>query len=126
MNAQPEIHAAVDADAVVDVSDAGRLQLFLGEPDRKTARAEIDGWTSQQLKSNGRGIDLTAAAPTGADLSSLNLRGATLSQSDTPWRASGPRRPVRGKPDLPCDGEDEPSRSEAQPSLSPRACSAGV
>jgi uncharacterized protein YjbI with pentapeptide repeats len=75
VNAQPDI------DAVVDVSDAGRLRRFLGEPDRETARAEIDGWTSQQLKSNGRGIDLTAAALTGADLSSLDLRGATLSQA---------------------------------------------
>jgi uncharacterized protein YjbI with pentapeptide repeats len=70
----------LDIDAVVEVSDAGRLRRVLGEPDRETARAEIDGWTSQQWESNRRGIDLTAAALTGADLSSLNLRGATLSR----------------------------------------------
>lgn len=75
------VHAQPDIDAVVDGSDAGRLRRFLGEPDRETARAGIDGWTLQQLDRNGRGIDLTAAALTGADLSSLNLRGATLSQA---------------------------------------------
>jgi uncharacterized protein YjbI with pentapeptide repeats len=75
VNAQPDI------DAVVDLSDTGRLRRVLGEPDRETARAEIDGWTSQQQESKGRGIDLTAAALAGADLSSLNLRGATLSRA---------------------------------------------
>jgi uncharacterized protein YjbI with pentapeptide repeats len=75
VNAQPDI------DAVMDVSDAGRLRSVLADPDRKTVRATIDGWTSQQWESNGRGIDLTAADLTAADLSTLNLRGATLSRA---------------------------------------------
>jgi uncharacterized protein YjbI with pentapeptide repeats len=75
------MNVQADIEAVVDVSDAGRLRRVLGEPDRETARAEIKGWTSQQWQSSGRGIDLTAAALTGADLSSLNLRGVTLSRA---------------------------------------------
>jgi uncharacterized protein YjbI with pentapeptide repeats len=75
VSAQPGI------DAVMDVSDAGRLRRVLANPDRTAACAEIDGWTSQQWESNGRGIDLKAAALSGADLSQLNLRGATLSRA---------------------------------------------
>jgi uncharacterized protein YjbI with pentapeptide repeats len=75
------MNVQTDIEAVVDVSDAGRLRRVLSEPDREMARAEIDGWTSRQWESSRRGIDLTAAALTGADLSSLNLRGVTLSRA---------------------------------------------
>jgi len=75
------VKAQPDIDTVVDVSDAGRLRRVLGGPDRATALAEIDGWTSEQTQSNGRGIDLTAAVLVDADLSRLNLRGATLNRA---------------------------------------------
>jgi Pentapeptide repeats (9 copies)/Pentapeptide repeats (8 copies) len=75
------VKTQTESETVGDLSDACRLRRVLGEPDRDAALAEIDGWTSQQTHRNGRGLDLTAAALTGADLSSLNLRGATLSRA---------------------------------------------
>jgi uncharacterized protein YjbI with pentapeptide repeats len=71
----------MESDTVGDVSDACRLQRVLGESDRGAAITEIDGWTSEQTQSSGRGIDLTGDVLTDADLSSLNLRGATLSRA---------------------------------------------
>jgi uncharacterized protein YjbI with pentapeptide repeats len=75
------VKATPQIETVVDVSDVCRLRRVLGGANRETARAEIDRWTSEQLQSNGRGIDLTNAALVDADLSSLNLRGATLSRA---------------------------------------------
>lgn len=72
---QPEI------EAVAPVLDASRLRRALDEPRREAAVAQIDGLTSERLQGNGRGIDLTDAALVHADLSSLNLRGATLSRA---------------------------------------------
>ena len=71
----------LESETVGDASDASRLRRVLKESDRDGAVAEIDGWTSEQRESNGRGIDLTAAVLTDADLSSLNLRGATFNRA---------------------------------------------
>jgi uncharacterized protein YjbI with pentapeptide repeats len=75
VNAQPEV------DAVEELPNAHRLRRVLGGSNRETVVAEIDGWTSEQLQSNGRGIDLTSATLIDADLSSLNLSGTTLSRA---------------------------------------------
>jgi uncharacterized protein YjbI with pentapeptide repeats len=75
------VKAHPEVDAVEELPNAHRLQRVLGGSDRQTALAEIDGWTLEQLQSNGRGIDLTSAALIDADLSSLNLRGTTLSRA---------------------------------------------
>jgi uncharacterized protein YjbI with pentapeptide repeats len=76
LKAQPQINGTVEK-----LSNADRLERFLGGSDREAVLTEVDQWTAEQLERNGRGINLTSADLVDADLSSLNLRGTTLNRA---------------------------------------------